>query len=191
MKKLSLLISTLSTVLLSACTAIPVKTLYTLATTDPMTVDPKIIRTAARMPDWIQPRVNGAKLEISAEIAGKKTTESFILQSVPLSLEQSHLQTEAKSGFNLYVYRLNPSDLPRLEAFREHIRTQKAAGMKIKGSMSAGVDACYQGELKTGKILVSNYLRLNVEQGYLPVLVDYNLRDEVEGKNLAELLPPC
>lgn len=188
MNKLNLLLTAL---LLSACTAIPVKTLYTLATTDPMMVDSKIIRTAARLPDWIQPRVNGAKLEMSAEIAGQKSKESFILQAIPLTLEPSNLQTEAKSGFNLYVYRLNPSDLPRLEAFREHIRTQKAAGVKVIGSISAGVDACYQGELKAGKILVSNYLRLNLEQGYLPVLVDYNLRDEVDGKNLAELLPRC
>lgn len=188
MKKLSLLTTTL---LLSACTAIPVKTLYTLATTDPMTVDPKIIRTAARMPDWIQPRANGAKLEITAEIAGQKSQETFILQTVPLALEQGNLQTEAKSGFDLHVYRLNPADLPRLEAFRESIRTQKAAGLKVKGSMSAGVDACYQGELKAGEILVSHYLRLNIEAGYLPVLVDYNLRNEVDGKNLAELLPRC
>ncbi len=57
--------------------------------------------------------------------------------------------------------------------------------------MSAGVKGCRKGELKDGAILVSNYLRLNAEQGYLPVLVDYDLRKQLDGKNLAESLPPC
>lgn len=176
---------------LSACTAIPVKTMYTLATTDPMTVDPKIIRTAARMPDWLEPRTNGASLEIKAEFAGRENQEIFILQPIPLSLESSNLQVEAKPGYKLYVYRLNPADLPRLEAFREMVKAKKAAGIKTKGSMSAGVKGCRKGELKDGAILVSNYLRLNAEQGYLPVLVDYDLRKQLDGKNLAESLPPC
>ena len=188
MKKLSLLLVALT---LTACTAIPLKTMYKLATTDPMSVDPKIIRTAARMPEWIEPRPNGAKLEISAEIAGQQSKETFILQSVPLSLEQGNLQAEAKPGFNLYVYRVNPADIPRLETFRAEVRAKKAAGLKVKGSMGASVDACYKGELRAGKILVSNYLRLNLDEGYLPVLVDFNLRDEIDGKSLAELLPAC
>lgn len=189
MKNTSLFTSAL---LLSACTAIPVKTLYKLATTDPMSVDPKVIRTAARMPDWIEPRVNGAKLEITAQTeSAEPSKETFILQAVPLVLEQKDLELEAKPGFNIYVYRVNPADIPRLEAFRDSIKAKKAAGIKIKGSMGASVDACYKGELREGEILVSNYLRLEAESGYLPVVVDYNLRKELDGKNLAELLPPC
>lgn len=189
MKNLSLLITTL---VLSACTAIPVKTLYKLATTDPMSVDPTVIRTAARMPDWIEPRTNGAKLEISTSIDGAAAAkETLILQSVPLSLAQTDLAQEAKAGFKLYVYRVNPADIPRLEAFRESIKTKKAAGVNIKGSMGASVDACHRGELREGEILVSNYLRLDAESDYLPVVVDYNLRKAVDDKNLGELLPPC
>ena len=67
-----------------------------------MSVDPKVIRTAARMPDWIEPRVNGAKLEISAQTEGvEPSKETFILQAVPLALEQKSLELEAKPGFNL------------------------------------------------------------------------------------------
>lgn len=189
MKKLYLALTALT---LSACTAIPVKTIYKLATTDPMSVDPKVIRTAARMPDWIEPRAKGAKLEISAQIEGSEPSkETFILQSVPLTLEQPSLALEAKLGFNLYAYRINSADLPRLEAFRDAVKAKKAAGIKIKGSMGASVDACHRGGLREGKILVSNYLRLDAEGGYLPVVVDYDLRKAVDGGNLAELLPPC
>jgi hypothetical protein len=56
--------------------------------------------------------------------------------------------------------------------------------------MGISVDACRKGELPEGKIPVTNYLRLD-DSGYMPVVVDYDLRKEVDGKNLAELLPPC
>lgn len=180
------------TLLLSACTAIPVKTLYKLATTDPMTLDPKIIRTAARMPNWLEPRNNGATLDISAQIEGEKLNKAtFILQAVPLALAEKDLAAKAQPGFDLYVYRVNPDDLTRLEAFRESIRAKKAAGAKVKGSMSASVDACHKGEIKAGAILVSNYLRLDMQEGYLPVIEDYDLRKELDEQGLAKSLPPC
>jgi hypothetical protein len=37
-------------ILLGACTAIPVKTLYKLATADLMTVDPSVLRVAGKCP---------------------------------------------------------------------------------------------------------------------------------------------
>lgn len=189
MKRLTLLATTL---LLTACTAIPVKTLYKLATTDPMSVDPKIIRAAARMPDWIEPRPNGAKLTITAQLEGAEPSkETFILQSIPLALAEKELSQAVKQGFKLYTYRINPEDMPRLEAFRNKAKARKAAGAKLHGNMAISVDACHKGAIKEGAILLSNYLRLNEDEGYLPVLVDYDLRKSVDDKGLAESLPTC
>lgn len=190
MKKLVLL--TLSSLLVSACTAIPVKTLYKLATTDPLTLDPVVMRVAARMPDWIEPRPDGAKLEITTQLDGKTDTkETFILQSIPLALAQTALAKETKAGFQLYTYRINPNDIPRLLALREKVKARKAAGIKEHGTMGISVAACRKGELREGAIPISNYLSLNPEEGYLPVLVDYDLRKPVKGQNLAEQLPAC
>lgn len=188
MKKL---LSVASALALSACTAIPVKTIYKLATTDPMQLDPAALRTATRMPNWIEPRPNGAKLEFTSQPKGavlKK--ETFILQAIPVSLEQKQLALEAKEGFSFYTYRINPNDIPRIEAYRHYLRELKAAGTKTNNTMGLSVDACRKGELPEGKIPVTNYLRLD-DSGYMPVVVDYDLRKEVDGKNLAELLPPC
>ena len=188
MKKLALITASLC---LSACTAIPLKTMYRLATTDPLQLDPQALRTATRMPDWIAPRTDGAKLIITSQAEGKlEQKETFILQAIPLALEQKDLALEAKSGFNLYVYRINPADLPRLEAFRTNTKALKAAGVKVKGNLGISVDACRQVVLPEGKIPVTNYLRLD-DSGYMPLVVDYDLRQEVDGTNLAELLPPC
>lgn len=181
-----------ATLLLGACTAIQVKTLYKLATTDMMAVDPAILRAGVRMPDWVAPRPAGVKLELGLAEAGMEpVTERFVLESIPPVLEGKSLASAGKPGFGLYAYRLAAQDIPRFEAFRSKLKAKKAAGNKTSGSLGVGVDACRKTALPDGKIPVTTYLRLDAESGYLPLVVDYDLRKPVEGKNLAEMIPPC
>lgn len=180
-------------IMLGACTSIPVKTLYKLATADLMTVDPSVLRVAAQMPDWVAPRPDGVKLELGMKRGGETPmNERFILEAVPLALEDKMLGAAAKSGYTLYAYRLASADIPRLQHFRATLKAKKAAGgKKTETSMGVGVDACRKIELPAGKIPATTYLQLDRESGYLPLLVDYDLRQEVDGKELAALIPPC
>lgn len=182
-----------TTLLLCACTSIPVKTLYKLATADLMTVDPSVLRVAAQMPDWVAPRPAGVKLELGMKRDGETpVNEHFILEAVPLALEGKTLADAAKPGYQLYAYRLAPADIPRLQHFRDTVKAKKADGSKKpQTSLSVGVDACRKSELPAGKIPATTFLQLDRESGYLPLLVDYDLRQEVDGKVLAELIPPC
>lgn len=191
MKKSILIIT--AVILLSACTAIPVKTLYKLATTDMMAVDPAILRAGVRMPDWVEPRPHGVKLELGMQQEGTApVAERFSLESIPAALEGNTLAAEARPDYQLYAYRLAAQDIPRFEAFRQTLKMKKAeTGGKTTGSLSIGVDACRKTELPAGKIPVTTYLRLDAESGYLPLVVDYDLKKPVDGKNLAELIPPC
>ncbi|UJS24697.1 hypothetical protein [Thiothrix winogradskyi] len=180
-------------ILLSACTAIPVKTLYKLATADFMTVDPAVLRVAAQMPDWVAPRPDGVKLELGMKRDGETpVNERFNLEAIPLALEGKTLADAAKPGYQLYAYRLAPADIPRLQHFRDTVKAKKAdGGKKPETSLSVGVDACRKSELPAGKIPATTFLQLDKESGYLPLLVDYDLRQEVDGKELATLIPPC
>lgn len=182
-----------ATIMLGACTAIPVKTLYKLATADLMTVDPTVLRVAAQMPDWVAPRPEGVKLELGMKRDGETPlTERFSLEAIPTSLEGKTLNDAAKSGYQLYAYRLAPADIPRLQHFRDTLKAKKAdGGKKPESSMGVSVDACRKTELPDGKIPMTTYLRLDTESGYLPLLVDYDLKQKVNGKDLAALIPPC
>lgn len=193
MKKLFVVSMGAFALLLAACTAIPVKTLYKLATTDMMAVDPAILRAGVRMPDWFAPRSDGVKLELGMKQDGAEAvTERFALESIPVALEGKALAAEGRSGYQLYAYRLAPQDIPRFTAFRQTLKAKKAeGGKKVKGSLSVGVDACRKGELPEGEIPVTTYLKLDAESGYLPLVVDYDLKKPVDGKSLAELIPPC
>lgn len=191
MKKGILVIAAI--LLLSACTAIPVKTLYKLATTDMMSVDPTILRAGVRMPEWVEPRPDGVKLELGMQQEGAEPmSERFSLESIPAVLEGKSLAAENKPGYKLYAYRLAPQDIPRFTAFRQTLKEKKAeTGGKTKGSLGIGVEACRKTALPAGKIPVTTYLRLDTESGYLPLVVDYDLKKPVDGKNLAEMIPPC
>ncbi|MEZ5537773.1 MAG: hypothetical protein R3F02_19395 [Thiolinea sp.] len=179
--------------LLGACTAIPVKTLYKLATTDMMVVDPVILRAGVSMPDWVAPRPEGVKMALGMQQkSGEPVTERFILESIPAAFAGKSPASESKPGYKFYAYRISSADIQRFKAFRETLKAKKAeSGGKTKGSLSIGVDACRKTELPEGKIPVTSYLRLDAESGYLPLVVDYDLRKPVAGNNLAELIPPC
>jgi hypothetical protein len=179
--------------LLGACTAIPVKTLYKLATADLMTVDPSVLRVAAQMPDWVAPRSAGVKLELGMKRTGEAdVTERFILEAIPASLEGKTLNEAAKSGYQLYAYRLAPADIPRLQRFRDTLAAKKAdGGKKPESTMGVNVDACRKTELPAGEIPMTTFLQLDRESGYMPLVVDYNLKQAVDGKDLAALIPAC
>ncbi len=178
---------------LSACTAIPVKTLYKLATADPMSLDPTVLRVAAQMPDWVAPRPDGVKLELGMQRDGDTPiTERFILQAVPTALEGKTLSDAAKVGYQLYAYRLAPADIPRLQQFRDTLKAKKAdGGKKPASTMGVSVDACRKTALPAGAIPMTTFLKLDTESDYLPLLVDYDLKQKVDGKDLAALIPPC
>lgn len=189
LKKALLVLAALT---LSACSAIPVKTLYKLATTDVMELDPEVVRTATRMPEWIMPRPNGAKMELTLRDHEKIVQkETLILQPIPIEPEQRYLSLEAKKGFKLYAYRINSRDIARLEAFRADVKAKKAQGLNVKGSLGIAVDACRKGELPEEAILVTNYLRLDNQSDYLPLVVDYDLRRSLNSEGLEKLLPAC
>lgn len=178
--------------LLSACTSMPLKTLYKLATTDMMTVDPAVLRAAVRMPAWVMPRADGVTLALGMTRAGETPQqEQFTLEAIPARLEGKTLAAAASRGFEVYAYRLAQQDIARFERFRDGLKAQKAADPNTKGSLSIGVDACRRAALPPGKIPVTTYLRLDTESGYLPLVVDYDLKQPVEGKSLAAMIPPC
>lgn len=117
-------------------------------------------------------------------------TETFVLQSVPVALEGKALQNEGKAGVDLYAYRLNPQDIPRLQAFREQFKAHKAQG-KTQGSLSVGVDGCRKTALPDGAIPVTTYVKLEANGDYLPLLVDFDLRNTSKEQDVAALIPAC
>ena len=194
MKKLSFVV--LLSIALSACTSIPLKTMYKLARTNPLELDPMALRAAVRMPESIRPRPDSAKLSLSISLRSETPEpEVFILQPVNSASETTPLAKEEREGDKIWVYRLNPKDRDRLEKFRAYAKAFKTKNKgNTKGQMTIGVDdTCRQGELPaSGKLLVTNWIKLDAESDYLATAVDYDLQGSaIKGKTLDKMLLPC
>lgn len=142
--------------LLSACTAIPLKTLYRMATTDMMTVEPKDISVAVRIPEWFAEQLKGVTMTLGTTLEDKTlSSEAFSLESIPIALTGKTLNAEQKKGFSLYAYRIKPSDIARVLQTRERTKKQKAeSANKVKGLLTIQVNACRNIKLPDGEIPV-------------------------------------
>jgi hypothetical protein len=191
MKKYFWLISI--ALLLNACVSMSMKTLYKLATTDPMTVDPVQLRAAVRMPEWLLPKPDSVKLDLTSTLVGDKPlTEHFILESLPAAMESRALQSEYKPGYGLYAYRISPRDIPRFLQFRNDVKARKAKSSNAaKGAISVSAEACRKSVLPDGALLISTYLRFETDMDYLPLVVDYDIKKSVKEQDLITKIPAC
>lgn len=191
-----LLIVTIVGLLLSACSGIPLKTMYKLATADRMNLNPAVLRAAVRMPESIRPGLNSAKLSLSMTRPGEKPKpETFILQAVSSPTEMLPLNNQQRKGYKIWVFRMNPKDVPQLVQLRERAKALKAeTNGKAKGTFSIGVnvkESCRLGELASGKVLFTNWLKIDSESGYLATAVDYDARGFFKDKSMDEMIPVC
>ncbi len=180
-------------ILLNACVSMSMKTLYKLATTDPMTVDPVQLRAAVRMPEWLLPKPDSVKLDLTSTLEGERPMiEHFILEPIPAALEGRALQSENKTGYALYAYRMSPHDIPRFLQFRNDVKARKAKSSKVAGgTIGVSAEACRKSALPEGALLISSYLRFETEMDYVPLVVDYDIKKSVKEQDLASQIPIC
>lgn len=183
--------------LMSACTVVPIKTLYKLYKTDISTLNPRLLRAAVRLPEYLDEGKKGMVITLSSWKGGTKKEDSktntveFKLETVSTELELSPLKRFKKAGTQLIVYKLAEKDIAAFEHFRAQHNKDKGESGKQQGSFSASSDACRKGDIPNKPLLISNWLRVDLLDGYLPVLIDYDLKKEINKKSLNEVLPLC
>lgn len=121
--------------LVSACSAIPVRSMIELSRFDPMTADPKGIAVAVELSDGLSARPGKTVMTLSAEGPGAQTlSEAFVLQeNAPLSAETGR-----------YVLTIAPSDIDRLNKSRRTITGWKAQDPDTSGSLSVNAVPCVE-----------------------------------------------
>ena len=184
-----------SVLLLTGCGHVPVSTMWALRNFDSLSVDPAHLRAAVRLPRAFQPRPGGVKVVATWGRKGVPESEKkieFALQETSLSSEGPALAQEIRHGAYLQVYRVAPDDVPRLRALQAEIARAKAEKRADHGSLGVGADACRIDDLPDGPILMTTFLKMSDETGWLTVLKDIDLRTAVtKERPLEEIVPPC
>lgn len=172
---------------LGGCSHVPVSTMYRLATFDPATADPAALRAALRYPDGLALRKDGAKVTLTLPPAGggrPAQTFDFILIPADGPGEREPRLRYARSGHTVEVMKLSDGDVATIRKLQGE---RRGSG----GNIAVSAAACHRSGLPVGSILTSTYLRLDVSQGYMTVLEDFDLRKELGAGKLAAEVPAC
>ena len=176
--------------LLAGCTHMPVMSMIKLAQVDFASTDPAALRAAVKSPLALRPLAQGTVLRISVKTTdGQNLTQEFALQEVFDQSELLPLRAEISPGTHIVVYRISPADLPRLTDFR----ATALAKPRVRGGATLSIQpqACRNGEIAPGPILLSTFLRAAEIGEYIALTRDVDLRTLASGRDLAAVIPPC
>ncbi len=197
MKLFKLLNITLLILFISACTSIPLKTMYHLAKTDFMTVDPAQLGAAIRAPNELQEGKEGIRMEFSSWLINKKENAQTLkikLEKVVDSEKLLPIKSYERKNYTALLYKIPEKDIDRLKLFRKQQQKRKALyGDKLKGSLSVGVSYCRTMKLTDKPILVSTWMQISNKTGLLPVMIDSDMQQGMkkEGASIDKILPLC
>lgn len=174
---------------LPGCSHVPLATIAKLITFDASTADPAVLRAAVRLPPSLVPRPLGVVLTVEMNKAGGRPPEKLdlVLLEVRDADELKPLALFRRDGTQLHAFRLSEEDIARVRRLQADSRANGVTGGKI----AVGAKACRNGDLPKGPILTSSYLRLDLANGYMPLIEDFDLRAELTAADLDKEVPPC
>jgi hypothetical protein len=125
-------------------------------------IDPEQLRVAARLPEMLEPRRDGVKVRVDvrgSEVHDGSTLE-FILEAAIDSAELVPLSAHRRAGSQLWVYRLSPRDIERLQRFIAD------RGDASSVSIAAGVHACRRNPLGSASVRPQHLFTLTHINGH-------------------------
>jgi hypothetical protein len=176
---------------LAACGHVPLMSMVTLSGIDFATTDPALLRAAIKLPQVIEPRLNGAALRVAVKLAdGRDLAQDFKLSETTDERDVLPLHAELDPGTRVFAYRIEPGEVERLKVFRRTVLAQKQ-GQKAGLEISIKPDACRVGALPPGPLLMTTYIKTSETNRYVTLARDVDLRTLAAGRDAAAAIPAC
>lgn len=197
MRMLTLLSTLLLMFFISACSSIPLRTMYHLAKTDLMKVDPAHLSIATRVPNELQEGKKGVQMTFSSWLGKKKGNAQTLiikLQKVTDNKKLRSIKLLKKPSYTTFLYEISAKDIERIRVFRkQHKKRKRIYADKMQGSFGIGVDYCRVAKINNEAILVSTWVKLDKDTGLLPMIIDHDMQEEVkkEAQSIDKILPLC
>lgn len=174
---------------LAACGHMPVTSMVKLARVDFETSDPAQLRAAIKLPKSLRPVRNGVRLRIAVKV-GREPEEAreFVLREL---LSPGELAREATADSQIYAFRIDDADLPRLIAFRTELIAKKSSGQRGSISISVQPQACKAADLPEGPVYLTTYLRTAETGDYVTLTRDVDLRSLAQGRAIVDEIQRC
>ena len=177
------------TIALAGCGHMPVTSMVKLARVDFETSDPAQLRAAIKLPRSLRTRPNGVSLRIAVRVGrAPEEARDFVLRELPPPLE---LAREADADSQIFAYRIEQADLPRLAAFRAELIAKKNSGRGGSISITVQPQACKTSELPEGPIYFTSYLRTAETGSYVTLARDVDLRTIAPEHAIVDKISRC
>jgi hypothetical protein len=177
---------------LSACTSIPISSMYKLSRIDFMTTDLSRMRIAIALPTDLKPRPGGVHMDLAYQQGdGPEEKRVLKLEDAVLAADFVGLP-QALSGNKTYVYNLSKDDVTTLNKIRSDAAIAKTKGQK--GSLSMGVAAkefCANNTISNSPLLVTTYVFTSENNEYVVLTRDIDLRGDKSISASLDHLEPC
>jgi hypothetical protein len=182
-------------VFLSACTSMPLTTLYKLHKIEPMEADPAQIKVAIRADDRIGIREGGAKIEVKfdAEDGSLNIDETYLVEIIRNPDISAELLADKNPGESVTVLGLTRSDIQRMRAVQSSVAANSKGDPEGTGSLGVFLEGvCLHGKMPAGKVLVDVFLQTSDQDGFFVFARNLDLRKESkrDGSNLDDW-PDC
>jgi hypothetical protein len=179
--------------LLTGCGNMPVVSMLKLSRINFQTTDPASLRIAVKLPASIKPQRDRLRLRLTVQLpGGADTTQDFVLSEISDPAELAMLRKEVDAGASIYAYRLDTAEARKLAAFRDDLLRKKQEGSRGGGlKINVVPDACRSGEIASGAVPFTTYLRTPETDGYVTLAEDVDIRTVVPGRDLVSEMPAC
>ena len=178
---------------LSACGAVPLTSLPSLARIDPRMTDFSVMMVALAAPRSIDAVAGSVRVEFKSRVDDSpERMDTFMLTRTTTPVDLTDIVGSLRESESLSVYALPPEEASRLTAARDRLIAERAAGHKVTASI--GVTArsfCLAGGAPTGDLLVTTYLRTSETQRFVPLVRDFDLASQPDLAASLRTLPPC
>lgn len=182
---------------LTACSHMPISTIYALRNFDFAEFDPAQLQIAVRVPDSLEPLPGEAKLSVSLWSDGQekeKNTEHYTLAIDKSQNHKGQLARFQKDGDKLFAFHLKDEDEERVRAMQIKGRAlRKDAKGKTHLELQINVKSCRHGDIGNGPLMMNIYLKPDAQTSYLVFLDDIDLRQTASDAklNLEDFFLPC
>ena len=168
-------------VVLGGCASIPLTSMPKLAGLKPETMALEKVQLAVRVQEDFQLYRDGAKLSVGASGETLEVPMTLALELVPSTGELTpYLQGQARRGYRIAMFEVDPEDADDIRAFREAIlalKTRSAGQGKHALTISATANGCVAGGANPFQDLrMKLYLRTDEADEFFTLFKEQKLR---------------
>ncbi|MDX3968074.1 MAG: hypothetical protein QHD01_15910 [Bradyrhizobium sp.] len=192
MNRLVRVLASAAALMLAGCSSVPLTSIPRLARIDAKTTDLSMLRVAVQLPEVLQPRSGGVKLDVVTKVAGEAEAKtSFSMMEMSEARDRADLPPPPL-GSATHAYRLSPADAARFEALRAAMVEQGRQGRR--GSMGLGVAAkefCRANAAPQSALPVTIYLMTSETKSFVAVVKDFDLLSDPALAGGLDSIQPC